>query len=128
MFRRKRIYEAVEESDGYRVLVDRLWPRGVKKEDAQLDAWPKEIAPSKDLRQAFHRADLDFEDFSQAYEEELEGNEEIQETCSDLARRARDHRVTLLYASKNEEENHVLVLEAYLASLLKGIRTDLEGD
>ncbi|WP_232617591.1 hypothetical protein [Aerococcus sanguinicola] len=46
----------------------------------------------------------------------------------DLARRARDHRVTLLYASKNEEENHVLVLEAYLASLLKGIRTDLEGD
>ncbi|MDK6805714.1 DUF488 family protein [Aerococcus sp. UMB7834] len=128
MFRRKRIYEAMEESDGYRVLVDRLWPRGVKKEEAQLDAWLKEIAPSADLRQVYHQGDLDFDTFSQAYEGELEANEEIQEACLDLARRARDHRVTLLYASKNEEENHVLVLEAYLASLLKGIRTDLEGD
>ncbi|KAA9299211.1 MULTISPECIES: DUF488 domain-containing protein [Aerococcus] len=128
MLRRKRIYDDYDKADGYRVLVDRLWPRGVKKEAAKLDAWPKEITPSKDLRQAYHQEEVDFEAFSQAYVEELQASDEAQATCLDLARRARDHRVTLLYASKNEQENHARVLEAHLASLLKGIRTDLEDD
>ena len=67
----KRIYELQEEQDGYRVLVDRLWPRGIKKEAAHLDEWTKEITPSTEIRKMYHQREMPFEGFSQAYIEEL---------------------------------------------------------
>ena len=68
----KRIYELPEITDGKRILVDRLWPRGIKKEVAKLDEWAKDITPSTELRQLFHRGEMPFEGFSQGYIEELE--------------------------------------------------------
>ena len=70
----KRIYDLPTDDDGYRVLVDRLWPRGTSKEKAQLDEWAKEIAPSNDLRQWFHHEPEKFELFSMQYQQELENN------------------------------------------------------
>lgn len=63
----KRIYEPRDEQDGYRVLVDRLWPRGIKKETARLDEWAKEITPSTEIRKLYHQGEMPFEGFSQAY-------------------------------------------------------------
>ena len=71
MLQVKRVYEDVSAADGYRVLVDRLWPRGLSKERAHVDLWLKEVGPSRELRQAFHGGKLAFDSFRQSYEEEL---------------------------------------------------------
>lgn len=106
----KRIYEAPSADDGYRVLVDRLWPRGLKKEDAVLDRWLKEVAPSTALRRWFHRDPDRFEEFRDRYRAELESNDAV----SVLEEARRDRPVTLLYASKNVHRNHALVLKDFL--------------
>ncbi len=67
----KRVYDAPEESDGYRILIDRLWPRGMKKEAAELSDWAKDIAPSTDLRKKYHHGEISYEDFATAYDKEL---------------------------------------------------------
>ena len=107
----KRIYEAPEKSDGYRVLVDRLWPRGVSKAAAALDAWCKDIAPSPELRTWFgHKPDR-FAEFRVRYHEELEHN-----TAAVTAMRSiiSEHpTVTLLYAARDPEVNHARVLLEY---------------
>lgn len=109
----KRIYEAPEADDGTRILVDRLWPRGLSKDKAHIDAWLKDLAPSDDLRRRFHaRVDL-WDEFCAAYSAELE---------RDGARAAitlvRDHAsratVTLLYAAINTEHNNAVALKAWL--------------
>lgn len=117
MLQMKRIYEEVSSNDGKRILVDRLWPRGVSKEDAQLDEWPKEITPSNTLRKTFHDGELAFDEFSTEYKDELQSNEEAKAICKEIAEEADDNTVTLLYASKNEEENHVLVLKDFIESI-----------
>ena len=71
----KRVYEAAEPSDGVRVLVDRLWPRGIRKADLPYDAWPKEITPSPELRKLYHRGEMPFAGFREGYAEELEASE-----------------------------------------------------
>lgn len=110
-FRIKRIYDDPADDDGCRVLVDRLWPRGVSKERAGLELWLKEIAPSPPLRQEFAHMQERFADFRAQYEDELEDNPAVAQLL-DLAERHK--RVTLLYAAKDPEVNHARVLLEFL--------------
>ena len=99
-----------------RILVDRLWPRGVKKERLAHDEWDKDVAPSSELRSAFHSGDLDFEEFSARYRCELEQGE----AAEDLLERAAGAgatRIVLLFAAKDVEHNHAQVLQEVLAEL-----------
>lgn len=107
----KRIYDEATDDDGYRVLVDRLWPRGVSKERARLDLWLKEIAPSPPLRTEFAHMQERFEDFRRAYLAELEQNPAVEQLL-ELA--AAEKRVTLLYGARDPETNHARVLLEFL--------------
>ena len=95
----KRIYEPVDERDGYRVLIDRLWPRGVSKTAAHLDEWAKAIAPSTELRHWYGHDPAKWEEFQRRYAEELD-NPEAQAVLDALAKRAKRGRVTVLYSAK----------------------------
>jgi uncharacterized protein YeaO (DUF488 family) len=107
----KRVYEAVAPDDGYRVLVDRLWPRGVSKEKAHLDLWLKDAAPSPELRTEWHHHVDDWDEFAAAYRAELATNPAV-ETLVELAK---EHaRVTLLYGAHDPEHNHVVILNDVL--------------
>lgn len=112
----KRIYETADEHDGFRVLVDRLWPRGVSKERAQVDQWCKDIAPSTQLRKWFNHDPERFEEFAHHYTEELDANREAVDMLTALF--AKYSTVTLLYAAKDPKVNHALVLKEYLQNLL----------
>ncbi len=106
-FRLKRIQEPPAPADGYRMLVDRLWPRGFTKERAHLDEWNKVLPPSNALRQEFYAGRIDFKAFSAAYRKELYSHHEELDRVRELAG---DRTVTLLYASANVDENHARVL------------------
>lgn len=108
----KRIYDESSMDDGYRVLVDRLWPRGVSKEKAKLDEWVKDLAPSNELREWFHE-DIDsrWNEFTKKYIQELEKNPEVPIFISHIKSMK---KVTLLYAIHNEENNNALILKKYL--------------
>ncbi|OLU28671.1 MarR family transcriptional regulator [Pseudomonas sp. PA15(2017)] len=107
----KRVYEPAEDTDGYRVLVDRLWPRGVSKAGLQHHAWLREVAPSTALRRAFgHRVGA-FEAFSQGYRRELAAHPEH---WQGLLARAGAGSVTLLYAARDQERNNARVLQDFL--------------
>jgi uncharacterized protein YeaO (DUF488 family) len=107
----KRIYDPAEPGDGYRVLVDRLWPRGVSRERAQLDEWARELAPSSELRKWFNHEPERFDEFRSRYREELR---ERRPQVEELRGRARDGPVTLLYAARDREHNEAVVLEELL--------------
>ncbi len=106
----KRIYEDSEKSDGLRILVDRLWPRGVSKEKAHLDLWLKEIAPSTQLRTAFCHKVENWLEFQDKYYEELSRNPCINE----LVHLAEKNKLILIYAAKDPNLNHVLVLKNFI--------------
>ncbi|OUC57973.1 DUF488 domain-containing protein [Acinetobacter seifertii] len=107
----KRIYENADHSDGKRILVDRLWSRGISQENAHLDLWLKEVAPSTELRKWFHAATPDhWEEFKRRYLKELETNSAVEE----LQHIAVKHTVTLLYSAKDVEHNHAIILRDYL--------------
>jgi uncharacterized protein YeaO (DUF488 family) len=114
MIQCKRVYDTVSERDGYRVLVDRLWPRGISKEALACDEWCKALSPSTQLRRDFHAETLDFAGFREAYLQELAGHAE---DGLRLLKRQKKQTVTLLYAAKNEQQNHALVLAEWLNSL-----------
>lgn len=105
--RLRRAYEPAASADGYRVLVDRLWPRGVSRDRARLDAWEPEIAPSTTLRKWFGHEPGRFQEFRHRYIEEL-GNERPRLTA--LRRRARDGPLTLVYAARDSQHNEAVVL------------------
>lgn len=110
----KRIYNDADASDGKRVLVDRIWPRGVSKEGAQLDAWLKDIAPSTDLRTWWDHDPDRLEEFADRYEQELSDDDHA-DAVDELIDLIHDnHRVTLLYAAKDEQINHANILQDYL--------------
>lgn len=109
----KRVYEPPERSDGVRVLVDRLWPRGLRKEDAKLDEWCKEIAPSNELRRWFGHDPARWAEFQKRYTKELAATEDL---CDALRKAAKTKTVTLLYAAQDTEHNNAVVLKAYLES------------
>jgi uncharacterized protein YeaO (DUF488 family) len=115
----KRVYETASPSDGVRVLVDRLWPRGLKKEDAALKFWLRELAPSDELRQWFHANPEGWRMFRKRYLKELVGAESSAavEKLHHLAESKR--RVTLLYASRNQEQNNATVLKELLEGMPK---------
>ncbi|WP_330473055.1 DUF488 domain-containing protein [Terrabacter sp. C0L_2] len=109
----RRIYEPAEEQDGKRVLVDRLWPRGVKKVDAHLDEWSKDVAPSTELREWYGHEPAKFEEFSQRYLAEL--NDPARARALDHLRElASGQRLTLLTATKNADISEAAVLAAIL--------------
>jgi len=110
-FRVKRIYEPPADDDGSRVLVDRLWPRGMPKEGAAVDLWLKDVAPSTELRKEFNHRPERFAEFTERYRLELDSNPAV-DTLVELA--ARHSRVTLLYAARNTEANNARVLLDYL--------------
>ena len=105
----KRIYEPAETQDGKRVLVDRVWPRGISKDQAQLASWMKDIAPSAALRTWFGHVPERFAEFRRKYEEELAG-EQAQALLGQLREWSREGQVTLLYAAKDEQHNQAVVL------------------
>mgnify|MGYP001083431149 CR=1 FL=1 len=110
-FRVKRIYEPPADDDGFRVLVDRLWPRGMPKEGAAVDLWLKDVAPSTELRKEFNHRPERFAEFTDHYRLELDSNPAV-EALLELA--AGHPQVTLLYAARNTEENNARVLLEYL--------------
>jgi len=113
VFRIKRVHDTPVPADGYRVLVDRLWPRGVSKERAALDHWAKDVAPSTELRTWFH-AHLDrFPEFAARYRAELDAAPDAVAALRELGRTR--PVVTLLYSVRDTEQNHARVLADYLA-------------
>lgn len=117
----KRVYDPAAPDDGCRVLVDKLWPRGLRKEALHYDLWAKEIAPTAELR-AWYHADPEarWREFRRRYTDELRASEAVQE----FVRRIADKdAVTLLYASKNAAENHALILQEYLQKATERIAT-----
>lgn len=111
----QRAYSPASPEDGTRFLVDRLWPRGIKKESLPLTAWPKAVTPSTQLRRAWHAKELDFTAFKQAYLLELNSQEEA---LLPLLKAARQGKVTLVSAVKNLDISHVPVLRDKLLSYL----------
>ena len=110
----KRVYDAPEESDGYRILIDRLWPRGMKKEAAELSDWAKNIAPSTDLRKKYHNGEISYEDFAIAYDKELSENPGLPAFAEEIKDRLRNGNVTLLYAGKEPDKSQIPTLRAHI--------------
>lgn len=110
----KRVYDEPEENDGYRILVDRLWPRGVKKEDLIYDLWNKEITPSNDLRKWFAHDPDKFKQFKSAYIEELLEKNETDHFIETITEELKAHDVTLLYGAKDKKYNHAIVLKEFI--------------
>ncbi|BCB96853.1 hypothetical protein JZK55_17750 [Dissulfurispira thermophila] len=108
MLKLKRIYDPPSKGDGKRILVDRLWPRGVKKEEARIDEWLKDIAPSDELRKWFSHDPSKWEEFKRRYKAELKDQGELIERLRAEAKRG---TVTLLYAAKDKEHNNAVVLK-----------------
>jgi uncharacterized protein YeaO (DUF488 family) len=109
--RLKRAYEPAERSDGYRVLIDRIWPRGVSKERARLDEWARELAPSSELRRWFGHDPARFAEFRRRYRDELAAQEE---KLRELRVRARNGTLTLVYSARDTEHNDAVVLAELL--------------
>ena len=107
----KRVYEEPSKNDGVRLFVDRLWPRGVKKENLQMDVWAKELAPSPELRKWFSHDPARFKEFEQKYSEELDENKSMWKPLMD---EYAHKKVTLLYAAKDPVVNHAQCLKSYL--------------
>lgn len=111
--RLKRVYDDPGADDGFRVLVDRLWPRGLSKERAAVDLWAKDVAPSAELRRAFHHDGLSWPDFESAYRAELAGPT-VSAVAALRADLASHPVVTLLHAVADQEHNHALILREVL--------------
>lgn len=112
----KRIYDAPEKTDGFRILVDRLWPRGIKKENAQVDIWMKEVAPSTELRKWFNHDPEKWKQFWADYTKELKHSDAVKDLVEQIKRQ---HIVTLLYGAKDEQHNQAVVLQRFLKTLVK---------
>lgn len=111
MIRSKRVYDEPAAEDGKRILVDRLWPRGISKDAARIDEWLKEIAPSDELRKWFGHDPARWDEFRERYRRELEAKAELLEQLRGLAKKG---TVTLLFAAKDEAHNNAMVLKEML--------------
>jgi uncharacterized protein YeaO (DUF488 family) len=118
----KRVYEPYDESDGSRILVDRLWPRGISKDAAKLTAWQKDIAPTPELRKWFcHKPEL-FEEFRTKYIEELHTDVQKLKIIEELKIMASEGIVTLLYGAKDPIYNHAIVLQEELNRIIDEVK------
>ena len=113
MLQLKRAYDPPSVEDGYRVLVDRLWPRGLKRDSARIDLWLKDIAPSDELRRWFNHDPARWTEFQARYSKELDAQETL---WRELLARSRQGRVTLLYAAKDAQHNNAVALKSFLDS------------
>ena len=113
----KRVYESIQRSDGTRFLVERFWPRGVKKEKLKLDAWLKDVAPSDGLRRWFGHDPAKWDEFQRRYRAELDENPGA---WKQLLESARQRNVTLLYSARDTEHNNAIVLKDFLEERLAG--------
>jgi uncharacterized protein YeaO (DUF488 family) len=120
----KRAYEPADAGDGTRVLVDRLWPRGVSKQEARVDQWNRDLAPSAELRRWFGHKVSRWNEFSRRYRLELAGHAEALRT---LRRCARQGPVTLIYAAKDEHHNHAIVLRNVLLGRRNRLKESSNG-
>ena len=109
--RAKRIYDPAEEGDGYRVLIDHIWPRGISKANAKLDEWAKELAPSGELRKWFDHDPARFAEFRSRYRDELAAQSE---RLRELRRQAAPGPLTILYAARDQEHNNAVVVTELL--------------
>ena len=107
----KRVYDPPEDSDGVRILIDRLWPRGLSKERAKLDLWLKDIAPSDELRKWFEHEPAKWPEFKQRYFAELADKAHLLDT---IRGQASEGKITLLFGARNEEMNNAVALKEYL--------------
>jgi uncharacterized protein YeaO (DUF488 family) len=107
----KRVYDAPGKNDGTRVLVDRIWPRGLSKESAAIDVWMKEVAPSTALRKWFGHDPARWDEFQSRYRKELDRRGDA---VAELVRLAKQGRLTLVYAAKDEDHNNAVVLKEYV--------------
>lgn len=105
--RTKRIYELADRGDGYRILIDHVWPRGVSRESAKLDEWARELAPSDELRRWFDHVPERFDEFRSRYRDELQAQ---RKRLGELRRRAREGPVTIVYAARDQDHNNAVVL------------------
>jgi uncharacterized protein YeaO (DUF488 family) len=113
MIKLKRVYEAPSPGDGFRVLVERLWPRGLTRERVSVDLWLKDVAPSPELRKWFAHDPARWEQFQEHYLQELRGKQDAMQL---LRQKANEGTVTLVYAARDEEHNGALVLARFLRS------------
>lgn len=120
MIKLKRAYEPADPSDGARYLVERLWPRGVKKTALRIDGWLKDIAPSTELRQWFSHDAKKWREFQRRYVRELNAN---RKALASLAEAARGGNVTLVYSAHDTEHNNAVVLKEYLEGKIGGVST-----
>lgn len=109
----KRAYDSPSDDDGYRILVDRLWPRGISKEKAKVDFWPKELAPSTELRRRYGHDPEKWSEFKSRYFAELDGNPEL---ANELLEYVRKGTVTFIYSSKEQRLNNAVALKEYVES------------
>ncbi len=115
MIKTKRIYEKYSPDDGFRILIDRLWPRGVSKDDAHVDVWFKEIAPTDHLRKWFSHDPKKWETFKKKYIKELKENKSSLVKIKDLKK---EHKIiTLIFSAKDEQHNNAVVLSEFLHTL-----------
>lgn len=112
----KRVYESPSSTDGVRILIDRLWPRGIKKSELLMDDWIKDLSPSPDLRKWFNHDPSKFKEFEKRYTEELNENKKI---WLPLIKKYLQGKITLLYAAHDPEINHAICLKNYLKIHLK---------
>lgn len=113
MIQLKRVYEPADATDGVRFLIERLWPRGIRKESLQLDAWIKDAAPSTELRKWFSHDPAKWKEFQRRYFAELDAK---REALSPIRAAARKGKVTLLFSSHDEEHNNAVALKTYLSA------------
>ncbi|MEN8265259.1 MAG: DUF488 domain-containing protein [Nitrospirota bacterium] len=112
----KRAYERPSSTDGFRILVDRLWPRGISKDKAKVELWPRELAPSTELRRWYGHDPEKWSDFKSRYFSELDGNPEMVEELLEYVRKG---KVTFVYSSKEQQLNNAVALKEYVESLAR---------
>jgi len=111
----KRAYEKPSPNDGKRILVERLWPRGLKKDEAKIDQWLREVSPSTELRKWFGHDSAKWTEFKERYREELDKKHDI---ISKLAKECREKKVTFVFAAKEQQYNNAVALKEYIESRL----------
>ena len=110
----KRVYDAPESRDGYRILIDRLWPRGIRKDEARLSDWVKAIAPTTIIRKEFNHEPANMAVFQAQYVAELDSNPEAATFIRILAEKLKEENVTLVYGARDEKYNHAVILKGWL--------------
>ena len=115
----KRVYQAIDELDGYRILTDRLWPRGIAKAKAAIDLWEKTVAPSTELREWFGHIPERFPEFTERYLQELEDNSDATKFVELCQKQLEKSNVTLLYGAKDEVHNQAVVLQNFINQHLR---------